>query len=115
MAINTSTPVMTATVGGTVPTPPNNTTTFLRGDGTFAAPTSSIAQQHHFGDVFSGAGAGRYDATGSTGTGSLNYGVWGLEIISGNSANSHETVSCKTESEYNPIRAGTRFTALMIP
>lgn len=32
---------MTATVGGGVPTPPNNTTTFLRGDGTFAAPTSS--------------------------------------------------------------------------
>ena len=32
---------MTATVGGGVPTPPNNTTTFLRGDGTFAAPTGS--------------------------------------------------------------------------
>jgi hypothetical protein len=32
---------MTASVGGGVPTPPNNTTTFLRGDGTFAAPTSS--------------------------------------------------------------------------
>lgn len=30
---------MTATVGGGVPTPPNNTTTFLRGDGTFAAVT----------------------------------------------------------------------------
>jgi hypothetical protein len=30
---------MSATVGGGVPTPPNNTTTFLRGDGTFAAPT----------------------------------------------------------------------------
>lgn len=32
---------MTATVGGGVPTPPNNTTTFLRGDGTFAVPTAS--------------------------------------------------------------------------
>lgn len=31
-------PVMTASVGGAVPTPPNNTTTFLRGDGTFAIP-----------------------------------------------------------------------------
>lgn len=30
---------MTATVGGAVPTPPNNTTTFLRGDGTFVAPS----------------------------------------------------------------------------
>lgn len=29
---------MTATAGGLVPTPPNNTTTFLRGDGTFATP-----------------------------------------------------------------------------
>ena len=29
-------PVMTATAGGLVPTPPNNITTFLRGDGTFA-------------------------------------------------------------------------------
>lgn len=31
-------PTMTATIGGAVPTPPNNTTTFLRGDGTFATP-----------------------------------------------------------------------------
>jgi|GEM_PF-638630 len=40
-------PTMTATVGGLVPTPPNNTTTFLRGDGTFAAPTggSGLTQQ----------------------------------------------------------------------
>jgi hypothetical protein len=36
-------PTMTATVGGAVPTPPNNTTTFLRGDGTFAAPASGGA------------------------------------------------------------------------
>jgi len=41
MAIRTSIPVMTATVGGTVPTPPNNTTTFLRGDGTFNAPAGA--------------------------------------------------------------------------
>lgn len=33
----TSVATMTSTVGGGVPTPPNNTTTFLRGDGTFAA------------------------------------------------------------------------------
>lgn len=40
-------PTMTATTGGLVPTPPNNTTTFLRGDGTFAAPTggSGLTQQ----------------------------------------------------------------------
>ena len=40
-------PVATATVSGLVPTPPNNTTTFLRGDATFASATpaaSSVAQ-----------------------------------------------------------------------
>ena len=37
IALNSDLPVMSATVGGAVPTPPNNTTTFLRGDGTFAA------------------------------------------------------------------------------
>jgi hypothetical protein len=35
---NPSVPVVTATTAGLVPAPPNNTTTFLRGDGTFAAP-----------------------------------------------------------------------------
>lgn len=39
IATNADLPVMSATVGGAVPTPPNNTTTFLRGDGTFATPT----------------------------------------------------------------------------
>jgi hypothetical protein len=38
-------PAMTATVGGAVPTPPNNTTTFLRGDGTFAAVNNTRAVQ----------------------------------------------------------------------
>lgn len=36
-------PAMSATVGGAVPTPPNNTTTFLRGDGTFAAPVAAVS------------------------------------------------------------------------
>lgn len=40
-AINSDLPVMTSTIGGAVPTPPNNTTTFLRGDGTFAIPSGS--------------------------------------------------------------------------
>ena len=40
IAVNSDLPVMSSTVGGAVPTPPNNTTTFLRGDGTFAAPAS---------------------------------------------------------------------------
>jgi hypothetical protein len=41
IAVNSDLPTMTATVGGAVPTPPNNTTTFLRGDGTFATPAGS--------------------------------------------------------------------------
>jgi hypothetical protein len=36
---------MTATTGGLVPTPPNNTTEFLRGDGTFAVPAAGLTQQ----------------------------------------------------------------------
>lgn len=43
IAVGSDLPTMTATVGGAVPTPPNNTTTFLRGDGTFAAPTASAS------------------------------------------------------------------------
>ena len=41
IAVNSDLPAMTSTVGGAVPTPPNNTTTFLRGDGTFATPAGA--------------------------------------------------------------------------
>lgn len=60
-------PVMTSTVGGAVPTPPNNTTTFLRGDGTFATPAGS-------GSVNSGT-AGQityYASTGAAVSGNAN-------------------------------------------
>jgi len=40
-ATNADLPAMSSTVGGAVPTPPNNTTTFLRGDGIFAVPPAS--------------------------------------------------------------------------
>jgi len=43
-AVNSDLPAMSATVGGAVPTPPNNTTTFLRGDGTFAAPAGGSTE-----------------------------------------------------------------------
>ncbi len=50
-------PVMTATVGGAVPTPPNNTTTFLRGDGTFAAPAGGMTNPlTTTGDIIYGVG-----------------------------------------------------------
>lgn len=38
IAINADLPAMSATVGGAVPTPPNNVAFFLRGDGTWAVP-----------------------------------------------------------------------------
>ena len=40
IALNSDLPAMSSTVGGAVPTPPNNTITFLRGDGTFANAAS---------------------------------------------------------------------------
>ena len=43
VAANSDLPTMTATVGGAVPTPPNNTTTFLRGDGTFNTPAGVLS------------------------------------------------------------------------
>lgn len=45
IAANSDLPVMSATVGGAVPTPPNNTTTFLRGDGTFATPAGGTTHK----------------------------------------------------------------------
>ncbi len=61
IALNSDLPTMTATVGGAVPTPPNNTTTFLRGDGTFATPAGggtvtavSVATANGFSGTSSG-------------------------------------------------------------
>lgn len=53
-AINSDLPAMTATVGGAVPTPPNNTTTYLRGDGTFATPAGSGTVTNTAGNLLSG-------------------------------------------------------------
>ena len=59
-------PTMTATVGGAVPTPPNNTLTFLRGDGTFAAPPGSTIDNHqHSLTSVAGIGGGNSVYTNS--------------------------------------------------
>jgi len=57
---------MTATVGGGVPTPPNNTTTFLRGDGTFAAPTLGFTPSITMTTVFETST--RFTTNGGSGT-----------------------------------------------
>lgn len=80
-------PVMTATVGGAVPTPPNNTTTFLRGDGTFATPAGG-GTVTHTGNLTANSvvlGNGVADTTvvaGITtdGTSKLNLGVAGVSV-----------------------------------
>lgn len=83
IAVNSDLPVMTATVGGAVPTPPNNTTTFLRGDGTFATPAGGGTVTNTGGSLTANAvmlGAGTNDSkvvAGITtdGTSVLNLGV----------------------------------------
>jgi hypothetical protein len=70
IAVNSDLPAMSATVGGAVPTPPNNTTTFLRGDGTFAAPAGSGTVTATAGSLTANAvvlGAGTTDTKVSTG------------------------------------------------
>lgn len=62
---------MTATVGGGVPTPPNNTTTFLRGDGTFAAPgASTFSPTTIYSTIFETST--RFTSTASGGTNTFN-------------------------------------------
>lgn len=70
IAINSDLPVMSATVGGAVPTPPNNTTTFLRGDGTFAVlpaveVTPAFVQAQTFVAFTTGGTATAYTLTPS--------------------------------------------------
>lgn len=57
IAVNSDLPAMTSTVGGAVPTPPNNTTTFLRGDGTFAVPAGGVSDGDKGDIVVSASGA----------------------------------------------------------
>lgn len=72
IAINSDLPVMSATVGGAVPTPPNNTTTFLRGDGTFATPASGLTNpMTSIGDIIQGTTAGAPVRLASVATGNV--------------------------------------------
>lgn len=68
---------MTATVGGGVPTPPNNTTTFLRGDGTFATPAGgSTTPKMSLSTIFEGTSR---TLTRLTGSGTVTIGNTGAD------------------------------------
>ena len=75
----------TATVKGLVPAPPNNTTTFLRGDATFAAPAAAAATVARYITEF--AAAVRWSETIVGGANSA-VGAGGLDISTSATATS---------------------------
>jgi hypothetical protein len=77
---------MTSTVGGLVPTPPNNTSTFLRGDGTFNSPgiTGTVSAHTQY---FTSSG------TFTIPTGTMSNTQFTVEVLGGGGAGSPVTVS----------------------
>jgi len=69
---NITTANVSTSAHGLCPILPNNTTDFLRGDGTFAAPSGSTAQEDIIGFVVDGAGSAI--TTGSKGYREIPYG-----------------------------------------
>lgn len=102
-AVNADLPAMSATVGGAVPTPPNNTTTFLRGDGTFATPAGGGTVTHTAGALTANAlalGNGAADLTvlGSLGTTST--------VLHGNAAGAPSFGAVAIASDVSGLAAG---------
>jgi hypothetical protein len=75
IAVNSDLPAMSATVGGAVPTPPNNTTTFLRGDGTFNTPAGTYSLPTATSSVLGGVKPDGTTITNSSGAISVTYGT----------------------------------------
>jgi len=110
IAVNSDLPAMTATVGGAVPTPPNNTTTFLRGDGTFAAPAGgsgditnggnttgadiNIGTNDNFGLNLETSGISRLNITGGATTG----GAVTITNVTANTATVQDVLTLRTNS-----------------
>ena len=85
IAANSDLPAMSATVGGAVPTPPNNTTTFLRGDGTFAVPpTTSYVLPVATSAVLGGVSPDGTTITNTAGAISVTYGTASNTAAQGN-------------------------------
>lgn len=85
-AVNSDLPSMSATVGGAVPTPPNNTTTFLRGDGTFAAPAGATSTPTMMACTIFETIA-RYSVSNTT-SGTSTFGINGLVLDTSNTISS---------------------------
>lgn len=110
IAVNSDLPVMTSTVGGAVPTPPNNTTTFLRGDGTFAAPSAPAGSVVNNGNSFGANfligsndnfpvqlesnGVVRFDISSGASTG----GVTTITSVTANTSTVQDTLIVRTNS-----------------
>ncbi len=75
---------MTATVGGWVPTPPNNTTTFLRGDGTFAAPAAAVSTKCFISSDF--PASTRFTRTDTGTSVSVTYDTTGASLTTGSAS-----------------------------
>lgn len=88
---------MTATVGGGVPTPPNNTTTFLRGDGTFAAPAAAAGVPLCV--MFTEFAASAKHSQTATGGGTCTFGLRGILINTSATGTSSELVNWQMGAE----------------
>ena len=98
----------TATVKGLVPTPPNNTTTFLRGDATFAAPASSGAVTRDGGNTTqatttSTTAANLQTATVSIATGGIPWeATWIIRKTTGAAASASVGYTLNTLNAQSP-------------
>lgn len=91
---------MTATVGGTVPTPPNNTSTFLRGDGTFNAPAVGSVEWTYLSKVTYAAASGAQSFT-SLATHDNYKLVFNIKNASATDLTTYMTLNGVTASNYS--------------
>lgn len=94
----------TATLKGLVPTPPNNTTTFLRGDATFAAPAAAVSTTMRWGTNFEDSA--RFVTT-LTGSGGITYGTTGASMATGATGTSSADLDMTVVSGVPNLFAGS--------
>jgi hypothetical protein len=91
IAVNTDLPVGTATQSGAMPTPPNNTTTFLRGDATFASPAPAVTSTSGVGATPTATGT--VTITHNLGRTPVIIRIWGKSGFTANAAATPTTSS----------------------